>query len=371
MSCLADVSADARGFGPQEGPAAGTRWTSYNTGAAGGGHGGRGGRGSAGLQASYSFDSLYEPSQYGSGGGNGLGRRGGHGGGRIVFKVFEMLRLEGRVHADGEAGRGNDNAGAGGAGGAGGSIVIRTLNFDGEGSVTVNGGSGYSSSAPHAGGGAGGRIAVYYEGNYTFIGSFQSFGGAAAAERGGAGTVYVENRQNGTNPYRTLKVDNGVTSRGPSRLNEVEELIMTGNHVGDPYFTTSYQAPNGIVLDTTGIPFCQTVDPLNSNRCSSGSPHLANLFLSKSTKYYTAASSPEITYRFPVPLGLEYLLIYPTCNASFWTRYKVHIYLNERIIVGSNDWIDPIGCLQGQPSRMDVRLRADKVRSIYLLFSIM
>lgn len=223
------MSADYRGYGSQQGPGTGLRQTSFNTGAGGGGHGGRGGRGSAGLQASYSYDSIYEPTQYGSGGGNGLNNVGGRGGGRIVFKISEMLRLEGRVQANGEPRSGGNPSG----GGAGGSIVILAFKFDGEGYVTVNGGSCTSSGTPYGGGGAGGRIAVYYNGTFTFIGSFQSYGGTSQAERGGAGTVYIENNQNASQPHRALRIDNGVTSSGPSRLHEIKELNLAGNTAGN------------------------------------------------------------------------------------------------------------------------------------------
>ena len=166
---------------------------------------------------------------YGSGGGNGLHSVGGRGGGRIVFEISEMLRLEGRVHANGESRSSSNPSG----GGAGGSIVIRALNFDGEGSVTVNGGSCSSTGTPYGGGGAGGRITVYYNGNYTFIGSYESYGGTSKAERGGAGTVYIENNRNTSHPYRTLRIDNRVTPGGPSRLLEVQELILKGNSAGN------------------------------------------------------------------------------------------------------------------------------------------
>lgn len=133
------------------------------------------------------------------------------------------------MQAEGESRNGGNSGGAG----AGGSIVIRALNFDGEGSVTVNGGSCSSSVRPYGGGGAGGRIAVYYNGNYTFIGSYQSHGGASQAEQGGAGTVYIENNQNSSQPYRILTIDNGVVSSAPSRLYEIRELDLTGNPAGN------------------------------------------------------------------------------------------------------------------------------------------
>ena len=154
---------------------------------------------------------------------------GGRGGGRIVFEISEMLRLEGRLQANGES-RGSSNPSGGGAGG---SIILRALNFDGEGSVTVNGGSCSSSGTPYGGGGAGGRIAVYYNGNYTFIGSYQSAGGGSQAERGGAGTVYIENNKNVSQPYRILRIDNRVALDRPSRLLEVQEEDLRGNSAGN------------------------------------------------------------------------------------------------------------------------------------------
>ena len=354
-----EVSADFRGHGAEQGPGAGRRRTSYNTGAGGGGHGGRGGRGSAGLRTSYSYDSIYEPTQYGSGGGNGLhGWAGGRGGGRIVFEISEMLRLEGLVHANGEPGSRNSNASGGGAGG---SIVIRALNFDGEGTVSVNGGSCFSSHSPYAGGGAGGRIAVYYNGNYTFIGSFQSYGGTSQAEWGGAGTVYTENNRNASRPYRTLRIDNRVLPDGPSRLHEIQELRLAGNKADYPYYMKSYQAPNGIVLTTTGTPYCYRTVNHDSGRCETGNPMMTNLFLTTSNHYYTQDSNPVVTYLFPLPLYLEYLLVYPYCYSLFWTEYYVRIYLSGTEVAGSKAWINPRNCLQGQPGRMDVGLTVDKV----------
>lgn len=357
------MSADFRGHGAEQGPGAGLWETSYNTGAGGGGHGGRGGRGSAGLQTSYSYDSIYEPTQYGSGGGNGLnGSVGGRGGGRIVFEISEMLRLEGLVHANGEPGSENSDASGGGAGG---SIVIRALNFDGEGTVSVNGGSCTSSHSPYAGGGAGGRIAVYYNGNYTFIGSFQSYGGTSQAERGGAGTVYTENNRNASRPYRSLRIDNRVSPNGPSRLQEIQELKLAGNKADYPYYMTSYQAPNGIVLSTTGTPYCYRTVWHDSGRCESGNSMMTNLFLTTSDHYYTQDSNPVVTYLFPLPLFLEYLLVYPYCHSRFWTSYDVRIYLNDTEVAGSSDWINPSNCLQGQPRRMDVGLTVDKVSEFH------
>lgn len=159
------------------------------------------------------------------------------------------------MQAEGESRNGGNSGGAG----AGGSIVIRALNFDGEGSVTVNGGSCSSSVRPYGGGGAGGRIAVYYNGNYTFIGSYQSHGGASQAEQGGAGTVYIENNQNSSQPYRILTIDNGVVSSAPSRLYEIRELDLTGNPAGNLLiycsFVRSFVRLLGLLLHRYLLPF--------------------------------------------------------------------------------------------------------------------
>ena len=358
------MSADFRGHGTEQGPGSGFRRTSYNTGAGGGSYGGRGGRGSAGLQTSYSYGSIYEPTQYGSGGGNGIhGSVGGRGGGRIVFEISEMLRLEGRVHAEGEPGSTNSDTSGGGAGG---SIVIRALKFDGEGTVSVNGGSCPSSYAPYAGGGAGGRIAVYYNGSYTFIGSFQSYGGTSGAEWGGAGTVYIENNQNVSHPYRTLRIDNRATPSGPSRLHEIQEINLAGNSADYPYYMTSYRAPNGVILSTTGTPFCRKTASHDSKICATDDSKLSNLFKTTSNHYYTQSSSPVVTYRFPLALYLDYLLVYPHCHWEHWTKYYVRVYFNDNEVVGSNQWINPTNCLQGQPSRLDVRRTVDKVKKFII-----
>ena len=51
--------------------------------------------------------------------------------------MTETLRVEGRLHAVGEAGQGST-----GGGGAGGSILAYVHNFDGEGVIDVTGGKG-------------------------------------------------------------------------------------------------------------------------------------------------------------------------------------------------------------------------------------
>ena len=303
--------------------------------------------------AAKSYDSFHGPVMYGSGGGNGVSYEGGRGGGHVIFDVSNVLRLEGRIHANGE--RPSD-----GGGGAGGSIVIRALNFDGEGSVEVNGGTGFSDRSPYSGGGGGGRIAVYYEGYYTFIGSFQAYGGSSRTEKGGAGTVYIENRANQSSPYRVLKMDNGISPTGQSRLREVQEVSLSGNPTGYPYYLVSYQSPSGIIISTTGTPYCRYLNSHDGKRCSSDNSVLGNLFSSGS--YYTTHGSPVITYQLPLSMFLEYLLVDPTCSSGHYTPYFVRVFLNGSHIAGSGDWVDPTYCIASQPEKLVVRRIVDKVR---------
>ena len=348
-----EVSADHRGFGPEQGPAPGLGKTPHGTGPSGGSHGGRGGRGYEGLVAPKSYDSLFNPTLFGSGGGNSDGSQGGRGGGHVVFDVSNMLRLEGRLRANGQ------NSGESG-GGAGGSIVIRTFYFDGEGAAEVDGGAGSSGNGrPYGGGGGGGRIAVYHESTSTFIGFLQAYGGASPSEKGGAGTVYVENRSNRTAPRRLLKVDNGARAGLPSRVMEVAEVTLTGNPSGSPYYALTYTSPSGIVLSTTGRPYCSRTS--NDGRvCLSDNSDIGNL-LSLGSFYYTTHASPVITYRLPLAMFLEHVLIYPTCLSGHYTPYLARFYSNGAQVAGSEKWIDPTDCIASQPEKLVVRRAVDKV----------
>lgn len=55
----------------------------------------------------------------------------------IHLNVSDVLRVEGRLHANGEGGQGQS-----GGGGAGGSIWMNIKRLEGEGSIEVTGGRG-------------------------------------------------------------------------------------------------------------------------------------------------------------------------------------------------------------------------------------
>ena len=289
--------------------------------------------------------------------------RGGRGGGILLLDVATMLRLEGRVHANGESAAGSSIRGGGGAGG---SIAINALNFDGEGSVEVNGGKGYTGGTPHGGGGAGGRLAVYYRGRKTYIGTLEAYGGGSSVEKGGAGTVYIQDSSNSSSPHRKLVIDNGIQSSNPSRVGEIQELVLTGNQYSSPYYKTTYRAPSGVLLSTTGRPHCYRVNLHNAGVCDYGNSLLGNLIHSHANSYYTTHAAPVVTYQFPLPLYLDYILIYPNCSSP--TQHMLRVYLNGNLSAASLDWVDTSNCLQGQPGRIDVRHFADKVVCLIRLF---
>jgi len=283
---------------------------------------------------------------YGSGGGG----NGGRGGGVIRLEVSDMLRLEGRLRANGQIGL------IAGGGGAGGSVLIQTRHFDGEGSIEVNGGDG----AGNGGGGAGGRIALYHSGSITYLGTYQACGGRSSAEIGGAGSVYIENNQNRSKLYRSLRINNRVSTKRNGLIGEVIELVLSGNHFTYPYYMNSYTAPNGVVLSTTGTPYCRSTHSHDNKICTTDSSYLGNIFQS-SGFYYTTETYPVITYRFPTSLFLEYIEIYPACSSNYISPYQIRVYEGGNIIMKSSDWIDTTGCLQGQPSKMTVGKMISKV----------
>ena len=144
-------------------------------------------------------------------------------------------------------------------------------------------------------------------------------------------------------------------------------LIVYSLSLGYPYYQTSYQAPNGIILSTTGTPYCERTNSHDSKICDTDNSILANLFLSTSSSYYTTHSNPDITYQFPLALFLEYVLIYPHCDSYHYTSYYVRIYLSNSEVAGTNNWINPTDCRQGEPSKLVVRLQVDKVKKVTIL----
>ena len=80
---IGDFHADFTGHSGDKGQGAGLS-QSHHAGASGGGHGGRGGRSYTGYYSALAYDSIYMPSEMGSGGGTGS-HEGGRGGGKLFI----------------------------------------------------------------------------------------------------------------------------------------------------------------------------------------------------------------------------------------------------------------------------------------------
>ena len=252
------ISADAKGFVAKEGPGAGNTSPYFSTGASHGGLGGLGGdlmtNGTnpdpnayypALQDESYIYDSLTNPVQMGSGGGNveypaTSAIVGGSGGGAIKLTVTGTTTVLGTVSANAEIPH-SVFGGYAGSGGSGGSVNLVTGGLSGTGKITVNGGDGAGWGSAHGaynlvyagvGGGSGGRIAVSYSSDSSLI-DFQTHGGGLTnyvnrngAEHthdrtltlfGGSGTLYKKSNTQ-THGELVLNNHNGISGASSANL---------------------------------------------------------------------------------------------------------------------------------------------------------
>ncbi|UYL09042.1 hypothetical protein B9G69_000440 [Bdellovibrio sp. SKB1291214] len=166
----------------------GTGAGASNSGTGGGGGGGYGGAGAASNQGQAgggTYGSSTAPVDLGSGGGSNSSRGyGGAGGGAIKLVITNTLTIGtgGSLVADG----GSYSIGRGG-GGSGGSIWIITRNISSvTNGITAKGGNGESG---YGGGGGGGRIAIYYFGSLS---GTVSVAGGTGYTSGSAGTSVIK-----------------------------------------------------------------------------------------------------------------------------------------------------------------------------------
>ncbi|MCP4707354.1 MAG: hypothetical protein GY869_01910, partial [Planctomycetes bacterium] len=185
IDSTSSINADGKGYEKEQGPGKGARSNNHGTGA---GHGGRGG-GSIEITTNGAiYDSLTDPSEIGSGGGNSNTYgvvEGGAGGGGIRLNVGGTVINDGTISANGDNGAYYNATGGGGSGGF---INLNAGVFAGSGTITANGGNGGNTS--YAGGGGGGRIGIFYNSN-SFAGDIKA-AGASGYQRGGVGTVYMK-----------------------------------------------------------------------------------------------------------------------------------------------------------------------------------
>ena len=196
-----ELNMDGVGYGPEEGPGAGSTLADADSTGVGAGHGGYGG-GPGPAYGGLPYNSIYKPVEAGSGGGNGLGV-GGSGGGYLEWYNGDMIEINGLLTL-----AGTDGAGANAGGGSGGSVYVHTTNITGHGVVAVNGGNG----AGYGGGGSGGRISVNCRMRYSYGGEYHNYGGdghsrtVENSHAGASGTTFKEENKRALQ-YRETKYD--------------------------------------------------------------------------------------------------------------------------------------------------------------------
>lgn len=171
-------------------------------GSSGAGHGGSSGHGAGTANTGQPYGHLFEPSAFGSAGGGGP-EVGGNGAGTIWFNVTGQIQIDGEVRANG-----NGAQDVHGGGGSGGSIWMHCNVITGMGKIRANGGSSWLEIGGTGGGGAGGRVALYFWDNTTYLGTFESHGGEASTqEPGGPGTVFIYHEHH---QHSTLYINNNL-----------------------------------------------------------------------------------------------------------------------------------------------------------------
>jgi hypothetical protein len=199
------LTADNQGFPSGDGPGAGASQTGACTATGAGGHGGKGGSGNIAGGAAY--DSVTQPDELGSAGGDRCnGNQAGAGGGAIKLVASSgTVIVAGTITANGQVSPDSTAAG----GGAGGSIWIQAGTLTGGGTIRANGG-GSGGTGP---GGGGGRVSLTYTTDSS-TGTRQAFGGlpsGATAERGGAGTIFTDDTDDALVNGNLLVDNNSVT----------------------------------------------------------------------------------------------------------------------------------------------------------------
>ena len=322
------MTSSSRGYATAQGPAYNN--INHLVKLCGGGHGGRGGFGPNDLATSFSYGSMLNPNSWGSGG-QGTG---GRGGAFLSFKIYDKLRVEGSVSANGESRH---------SGGAGGSIFIDTYHLDGDGYIEANGGDGST-----GGGGSGGRVAIYYSNQSSYIGVMQALGGSSPTDIGAAGTVYIQNSSLPLKPHRLLKVVN----RNPERYlkPQAPKMLAPRGLSAASCTSTSLSYANGIRVSTTATPYCYRTTQAA----------LWNIF-TKGAYYLSVSSSATITVTFPNVLYVHSIIVYPAVDYTYETSFKLSTFLSSVQMTRTDQWIGTFGAYNSLGETIILRKNIDKV----------
>lgn len=226
---------DVSGLGYIAGQTSGNTTVGGSSGGSGGSFGGLGGNWLGTANAVYG--DCADPDDWGSGGGPDLSPSAGGG---LVRLEAGSLVLEGQLLANGPAAV----VGAG----SGGGIYVAVTNLTGGGSIHADGGN----NSGNQGAGGGGRVAVYAQDYSGFdVGNITATGGTSGNAPGGAGTVYVKDRDE---PLGLLVIDassggEGVTLLGLAASNTfatAASVIIRGSNA------TVRLEHRGMMLDIGG-----------------------------------------------------------------------------------------------------------------------
>ncbi len=250
------IDATGQGYPFGQGSGAGTFSASIG---GGGGHAGYGGDGgppnpgggaSPGVGGNY-YDSVTQPTMFGSGGGGNSTYPGGAGGGAAHLTVVGSLVLNGTIAAD-ATGAVAPHTG----GGSGGSLWLTLGSLSGSGRLSANGGS---AIPPDGGGGSGGRIAIYFSSN-LFTGTISARAGSGYAA-GAAGTIFLKDANDSA---AQVLLDNGGLAGRTTYLTSagVIDLTIQGGAVSDPGVTSFRNltvGSNGWYSPGSSVPVSATV----------------------------------------------------------------------------------------------------------------
>lgn len=228
------INVNAKGYPAQVGTGAGTTGGA-TYGGSGAGYGGGGGTDAYGrMPLGITYGSATQPAALGSGGGSGWGGSGTSGGGAVKLTVSGTLTINGTISANGGV------SGAEVGGGSGGSVWVDSSTLSGSGSISADGGYG----ANRGSSGGGGRIAIYYNTDSSTITSHAYGGTINSGLYGGAGTIYIDDKDDSLS-NNTLIVDNN------DKTGEVTTQATTASQTYDAVIIKNgarYVIPNTFTL---------------------------------------------------------------------------------------------------------------------------
>ncbi len=240
------VTATGRGYAGGTGPGAGGG-TVTTAGGAGGSHGGTGGTNSnATAVAGTTYDDIFAPADFGSGGGSSLYGPGAAGGGRIALSVGGTVRIDGSLECNG-----NGTTALSEGAGSGGTIAVSADSLVGGGSVSAAGGT----ASGNGGAGGGGRVALTLARGNAFSGTVRACpgGGGSTSIRGGAGTGYIRVLAPAVQPRGEVTVDGcGTITLARTDLPSGGPLVWASNLRVRNNGVLSARAGSPLALDVQG-----------------------------------------------------------------------------------------------------------------------